>query len=84
MIYPENAGHIVPEAQEGGPIALIKDQDVISIDANANTVTVEISEDEMQKRKAAWQMPAYKVKSGALFKYIQTVKDASHGCVTDE
>ena len=77
-------GHIVPEAQEGGPIALIKDQDVISIDANANTVTVEISEDEMQKRKAAWQMPAYKVKSGALFKYIQTVKDASHGCVTDE
>ena len=77
-------GHIVPEAQEGGPIALIKDQDVISIDANANTVTVEISEDEMQKRKATWQMPAYKVKSGALFKYIQTVKDASHGCVTDE
>ena len=77
-------GHIVPEAQEGGPIALVHDGDVITIDADYKTLSVDISEDEMQQRRNNWQMPPYKAERGTLFKYIQRVKDASEGCVTDE
>ncbi|MCZ6527011.1 MAG: dihydroxy-acid dehydratase [Gammaproteobacteria bacterium] len=77
-------GHVVPEAQEGGPIALIKTGDVISIDATRNTIDVDVSDDEMGKRHQAWQMPAYKATRGTLYKYIKNVKSAADGCVTDE
>ena len=77
-------GHIVPEAQEGGPLALVRDGDVISIDADKKTLSVAVSDAELQQRREAWVMPAYKAKRGTLFKYIQCVKNASDGCVTDE
>lgn len=76
-------GHIVPEAQEGGPIALLRHGDRITIDVTHNTLSVALSNAEMAKRRAEWQMPPYKVNRGVLYKYIQTVKDASQGCVTD-
>jgi len=77
-------GHIVPEAQEGGPLALVRDGDLIAIDADAKTLSVDISDAEMQQRREQWSMPPYKAQRGTLFKYIQCVKDASEGCVTDE
>ena len=77
-------GHVVPEAQEGGPIGLIKDGDLIRIDADANTLDVDVSESEMEARRKAWTMPPYKATRGTLYKYIKNVKDASEGCVTDE
>jgi dihydroxy-acid dehydratase len=77
-------GHIVPEAQEGGPIALIKNGDVITLNAKTNVINVDISDEEMQKRHAVWKMPPYKATRGTLYKYIKTVKSASEGCVTDE
>ena len=76
-------GHIVPEAQEGGAIALVKDGDSITIDAEQNTLTVAISEEEMVQRKAAWVQPPYKFSQGILYKYIKSVSTASEGCVTD-
>jgi len=76
-------GHIVPEAQEGGAIALVKDGDSITIDAEQNTLTVAISEEEMAQRKAAWVQPPYKFSQGILYKYIKSVSTASEGCVTD-
>ena len=77
-------GHIVPEAQEGGAIALVKDGDIITIDANRNCLEVDVSDEEMTARQAAWVMPPYKAKRGTLYKYIKLVKNASEGCVTDE
>ena len=77
-------GHVVPEAQEGGPIGLIRTGDVIRIDAEKRILDVDVSDDEMAKRKQEWQMPAYKVSRGTLYKYIKNVKNASEGCVTDE
>lgn len=77
-------GHVVPEAQEGGPIALVKDGDTISIDAVKNTLDMDVDDKELAKRKAAWSMPAYKATRGTLYKYIKNVKTASEGCVTDE
>ena len=77
-------GHIVPEAQEGGPIALVRDGDVITINAGHNSLSVDIEEDELRKRQQNWVMPAYKATRGTLYKYIKAVKDASEGCVTDE
>ena len=77
-------GHIVPEAQEGGPIGLIKDGDVISIDAIRNTIDVELSDSELKQRRESWEMPPYKATRGTLYKYIKNVKSASEGCVTDE
>ncbi len=77
-------GHIVPEAQEGGPIALIKDGDVITINADNNVLSVAISDQELAARKAVWKMPPYKAVRGTLYKYIKNVKNASEGCVTDE
>ncbi|WWC68918.1 dihydroxy-acid dehydratase [Kwoniella pini CBS 10737] len=76
-------GHVVPEAQEGGPIALVQDGDIIDIDAVANTLMVNVSDEEMAKRKAAWTAPPLKVTKGTLLKYAKLVTDASHGCVTD-
>ncbi len=77
-------GHVVPEAQEGGPIALVETGDRIVIDARENSIAVDIDADEMQRRRAAWRMPAFKESRGTLYKYIKTVSDASSGCVTDE
>ncbi|MGA0344443.1 MAG: dihydroxy-acid dehydratase [Arenicellales bacterium] len=77
-------GHVVPEAQEGGPIGLIQNGDVIRLDADANTIDVDLSVEEMEKRRASWTMPPYKATRGTLFKYIKNVKTASEGCVTDE
>jgi dihydroxy-acid dehydratase len=77
-------GHIVPEAQEGGPIALLQDGDVITIDAGQRELSVAVSAAEMQRRAAAWVMPAYKATRGTLAKYIRLVQNASEGCVTDE
>jgi len=77
-------GHIVPEAQEGGPIGLLRDGDVITIDAGRKLLAVDVSDAEMQQRRAAWEMPPYKAARGTLAKYIRLVKNASEGCVTDE
>ncbi|MCG6976816.1 MAG: dihydroxy-acid dehydratase [Acidiferrobacterales bacterium] len=77
-------GHVVPEAQEGGPIGLIRDGDVITIDARANKLDVALTEDELAQRRKEWQMPPYKATRGTLYKYIKNVKNASDGCVTDE
>jgi len=77
-------GHVVPEAQEGGPIGLIRNGDRITIDANTNLLGVDVDDAEMEKRRGAWSMPAYKESRGTLRKYIKTVKNASEGCVTDE
>ncbi len=77
-------GHVVPEAQDGGPIALVHDGDVITINAEKNEINVAVSDDEMAARRAAWQAPPLKETRGTLHKYIKTVKDASLGCVTDE
>jgi len=77
-------GHVVPEAQEGGPIALVRDGDQITIDAETNTISVDVADDEMERRRGVWEMPPFKVRRGALYRYIRTVRDASQGCVTDE
>ena len=76
-------GHVTPEAQEGGPIALVKDGDRIVIDAVKNTMEVEISEAEWAYRRSGWKAPAYKAVGGTLYKYIKNVASASEGCVTD-
>jgi dihydroxy-acid dehydratase len=77
-------GHIVPEAQEGGAIALLKNGDQITIDAQNKTLHVAISDAEMNQRRSQWTMPPYKATRGTLSKYIKNVKNASEGCVTDE
>jgi len=77
-------GHVSPEAQVGGPIGLVKDGDKITIDAEKRAITVDVSDAEMAARKAAFQPRPLKAKKGTLFKYIQRVKSASQGCVTDE
>jgi dihydroxy-acid dehydratase len=76
-------GHVVPEAQEGGPIALIENGDVITIDAERRRIDVALSEEEFARRRARWVMPPYKATAGVLWKYIRSVQDASQGCVTD-
>ncbi len=77
-------GHVVPEAQEGGPIALVRDGDIITIDCAANTLDVAVDDTELAARRAAWQAPPFKATRGTLYKYIKNVKTASEGCVTDE
>jgi dihydroxy-acid dehydratase len=77
-------GHVTPEAQVGGLIAVVKDGDVITIDAENNTIDVEITEDEILQRFSGWKAPPYKITQGTLYKYIKTVSTASEGCVTDE
>jgi dihydroxy-acid dehydratase len=77
-------GHITPEAQDGGLIGLVEDNDIIEIDAINNTLTLKVSEEEIAKRKAAWKQPALKATNGVLYKYARSVKTASEGCVTDE
>jgi len=77
-------GHITPEAQDGGPLALVKNGDSITIDSDRNSIEVAISDEEMEARRAQWSAPALKATKGTLYKYIKNVKSASEGCVTDE
>ena len=77
-------GHVSPEAQVGGPIALLKDGDKIVIDAEKRTLSVELTDAELAKRKASWVAPPLKATRGTLYKYIKNVASASKGCVTDE
>lgn len=76
-------GHITPEAYEGGAIALVENGDVITIDAENNTLTLGVSEEDLAMRKAKWVQPKLKHTKGVLFKYAQQVSNASRGCVTD-
>lgn len=76
-------GHIVPEAAAGGPIALIQDNDIITIDADTNQITVHISDEELKERRKNWRPPKPSVTRGTLAKYAHCVGDASSGCVTD-
>lgn len=76
-------GHITPEAQAGGNLALVENGDTIVIDANKNLIEVQVSEQTLKERKKQWQEPPVKAKSGILYKYIRLVSDASRGCVTD-
>ncbi|MFD0795020.1 dihydroxy-acid dehydratase [Mucilaginibacter litoreus] len=77
-------GHITPEAFDGGVIALVKDDDLIEIDAISRTINLMISDEELAARKAAWQQPALKATKGLLYRYAKTVSNAAEGCVTDE
>ncbi|NND79440.1 MAG: dihydroxy-acid dehydratase, partial [Maribacter sp.] len=77
-------GHVCPEAQEGGMIGLLKDGDIITIDAEKNSISVALSEDEIKARRENWIQPPLKVRKGSLYKYAKTVSSASQGCVTDE
>jgi dihydroxy-acid dehydratase len=77
-------GHVTPEAQVGGPIALVRNGDRITIDAGKNLLTVDLSDAELKARRERWRMPPYKATRGTLAKYIRLVKSASQGCVTDE
>ena len=77
-------GHITPEAQEGGAIALVENGDTITIDAENNSIELEISDSELAERKLKWKAPKLKVSSGVLYKYAKLVSSASKGCVTDE
>ena len=77
-------GHITPEAQVGGNIAIVKDGDKISIDAEKNIITLHLSDDELIRRRKKWKKQPLKVTKGSLFKYANMVSSASLGCVTDE
>ncbi len=77
-------GHVTPEAQEGGPIALVRTGEMITIDAQTRRIDVEISDAELADRRAAWVAPPFKATRGTLYRYIKNVKSASEGCVTDE
>ena len=76
-------GHVVPEAQVGGPIALVHDGDTISVDAIKNTIALQVPENELKRRRQNWTAPPLKAQQGTLYKYIKVVEDASHGCITD-
>lgn len=77
-------GHITPEAQVGGPIALIQNGDIIIIDAETNAINIDLSDEELELRKKQWSEPELKFKRGVLYKYARSVSSASLGCVTDE
>jgi dihydroxy-acid dehydratase len=77
-------GHVTPEAQDGGPIAIVRDGDQITIDAVANRIDIALSDAELAQRKASFKAPPFKHTRGTLYKYIKNVKTASEGCVTDE
>ena len=77
-------GHITPEAYDGGNIGIVKDNDIIIIDAVNNSIDIKISDEELAYRRSEWQQPELKVKRGLLYKYAKTVSTAAEGCVTDE
>eukprot|EP00963_Diacronema_lutheri_P005149 scaffold383_cov351-Pavlova_lutheri.AAC.7 len=76
-------GHVAPEAQVGGPIALVQNGDIITIDAEKRVMNLEVSEEELQQRRAAWTAPPLLATSGTLYKFIKNVASASRGCITD-
>ena len=76
-------GHVAPEAQEGGALALVRDGDRIEIDAVRNTIDVALSDAELEARRNAWEPPPLKATRGTLYRYVKTVSSASTGCVTD-
>lgn len=76
-------GHVTPEAQSGGPIALVQDGDTIAIDAENNRMEWMVSAEEKERRAAAWVEPPLATEGGVLLKYVRTVSPASLGCVTD-
>ena len=77
-------GHITPEAFEGGLIAFVEDDDIIEIDVERHRIDLLVDEETLTKRKAAWKQPELNVKNGILLKYAKQVKNAAHGCITDE
>ena len=77
-------GHISPEAQVGGTIAMVENGDIIAIDAEKNTINLELNESELESRMKSWKAPELKVKKGSLYKYAKCVTSASYGCVTDK
>ncbi|MEM9790975.1 MAG: dihydroxy-acid dehydratase, partial [Planctomycetota bacterium] len=77
-------GHVTPEAIEGGPIALVKTGDKVTIDCDTHRIDMAVSDDELAKRRTAWVKPPYKASRGTLWKFIKNVKTASQGCVTDD
>ncbi|XP_078441976.1 dehydratase family [Wolffia australiana] len=77
-------GHICPEAQEGGPIGLVENGDVITIDIEKKSINVHLTDEELAQRRSKWTAPPYKASRGVLYKYIKNVQTASRGCVTDE
>ncbi|MEE3034799.1 MAG: dihydroxy-acid dehydratase [Bacteroidota bacterium] len=77
-------GHVVPEAQEGGPIGLINDGDIISIDAEKNLIDVNLSKSELESRREKWVKPLHKFSKGIMAKYVNNVSNASEGCITDK
>jgi dihydroxy-acid dehydratase len=77
-------GHITPEAQIGGTLALVKDGDIITINAEDNTIVLDVDDKKLESRKAQWIAPELKVSRGVLYKYAKAVSSASEGCVTDE
>jgi dihydroxy-acid dehydratase len=76
-------GHITPEAFEGGNIALVQDDDIITLDATSNSIVLNISDEELMQRKAAWKQPPLAATKGALYKYAKSTSSAAQGCVTD-
>jgi len=76
-------GHITPEAAEGGPIALVEDGDTITIDAVSNRIELDVSDQELERRRQAWQAPKPRFTRGVLAKYARTVGSASNGAITD-
>ena len=77
-------GHITPEAQVGGTLALLQDGDLVTVDAEKNEINVALTDAELATRRAAFVAPPFKATRGTLAKYIRLVKSASEGCVTDE
>ncbi|NBC26586.1 MAG: dihydroxy-acid dehydratase, partial [Bacteroidetes bacterium] len=76
-------GHVTPEAQAGGTIGLLQDNDIIEIDADERSLNVKLSHEHLEKRRKNWSAPDLKVQSGSLYKYAKLVSTASEGCVTD-
>ncbi|VFQ92284.1 unnamed protein product [Cuscuta campestris] len=77
-------GHICPEAQEGGPIGLVRNGDTITVDIQKRRMDVHLTDEELEERRKKWTPPPYKADKGVLYKYIKNVQSASRGCVTDE
>jgi dihydroxy-acid dehydratase len=76
-------GHIAPEAQLGGPLALVENGDVITIDAEKKSIAVELEDAILDERRKTWIKRPLKVSKGYLYKFAQSVRSASEGCVTD-
>ncbi len=76
-------GHVTPEAQVGGPIALLKDGDNVTVDAVRRVIEADVDAREWAKRKTEWKAPPLRVSSGTLYKFTKLVKSASEGCTTD-